>query len=197
MNKEITVITKLYSQPGTDNTDSTLAAGFGRARELGIKRALVATTSGSTAVKAAELNPDFSIIAVTHSTGFKAPDAQELTVENRQKLEAAGVKILTCQHALGGVNRAIRRKFETYQVDEFIASVLRIQGEGFKVVCEISLMSADAGRVRTDEPVLVIAGSSRGCDTAVIIKPANAQDFFALKILEIICLPAPLHPLFQ
>ena len=65
------------------------------------------------------------------------------------------------------------------------------------MVCEISLMSADAGLVRTDEPVLVIAGSSRGCDTAVIIKPANAQDFFALKILEIICLPAPLHPLFQ
>jgi len=196
MGNELTITTKLFSQPGSDNSDTTLEAGFKRARELNIKSALIATTSGNTAVKAAALNPDFKIIAVTHSTGFKEPDSQELTQDNRQKLETAGVKVLTCQHALGGVNRAVRRKFETYQLDEIIASVLRIQGEGLKVVCEISMMAADAGLVRTDEPILVIAGSSRGCDTAVIIKPANAQNFFALRILEIICQPSPAHPSF-
>ncbi len=196
MGNELMTSTLLFSKPGVDNTDAALAAGFKRARELNIKSALVATTSGNTAVKAAVSNPDFKITAVTHSIGFKEPDSQDLKTENRQKLEAAGVKILTCQHALGGVNRAVRRKFETYQLDEIIASVLRIQGEGFKVVCEISMMAADAGLVRTDEPILVIAGSSHGCDTAVIIKPANAQNFFALKILEIICQPSPDHPSF-
>lgn len=92
MSNELTISSILFSQPGSDNSDTALAAGFKRARELNIKSALIATTSGNTAIKAASLNPDFKIVAVTHSTGFKEPDRQELTQENRQKLEKAGRK---------------------------------------------------------------------------------------------------------
>jgi hypothetical protein len=88
------------------------------------------------------------------------------------------------------VNRAVRRKLEnTYQLDEIIAFTLRVLGEGMKVVCEITLMAADAGLIRTDEPVLAIAGSSHGADTAVILRAANAQDFFELRVNEILCKP--------
>jgi hypothetical protein len=57
----------------------------------------------------------------------------------------------------------------------------------------MALMAADAGLVRTDELVLAIAGTGRGADTAVVLKPANAQTFFDLRFLEIICMPAPGH----
>jgi len=51
-----------------------------------------------------------------------------------------------------------------------------------KVVCEMALMAADAGLARTDEDVICIAGSGRGADTAVVLRPVNLIDFFDLKI---------------
>jgi hypothetical protein len=134
------------------------------------------------------------VIAVTHSTGFGKPDTQELTPRNREAIEAAGGTILTCQHPFGGVGRAVRKRLGTYQVEEIIAFALRTFGQGIKVVAEIALMAADAGLVRTDEPVIAVAGTGRGADTAVILKPTNAQTFFDLRFLEIICMPSPEHP---
>jgi hypothetical protein len=126
---------------------------------------------------------------VTHSTGFKEPNYQELTEENRRAIEAAGAKVLTCQHAFGGVGRAVRKKLGTYEVNEIMAYTLRIFGEGTKVACEIALMAADAGLVRTDEPAIAIAGTGRGADTALVLRPANAQTFFDMRIMEILCKP--------
>jgi hypothetical protein len=129
------------------------------------------------------------VVVVTHSTGFNQPNVQELTEENRRAIEAAGAKILTCQHALGGVGRAVRKKLGTYELEEIIAYTLRIFGEGMKVACEMAMMAADAGLVRTDEPVIAIAGTGRGADTAVVLHPANAQTFFDMRIMEILCKP--------
>jgi hypothetical protein len=58
-----------------------------------------------------------------------------------------------------------------------------------KVVIEITVMAADAGLVRTDEDIIAIGGSGRGADTAVVLKPVNSNDFFDLKIKEILCKP--------
>ena len=109
--------------------------------------------------------------------------------ENQAAIEAAGGRVLTCQHAFGGVGRAIRKKLGTYEVEEIIAYTLRLFGEGMKVAVEIALMAADAGLVRTDEPAIAIAGTGKGADTAVVLKPANAQAFFDLQVLEILCKP--------
>jgi hypothetical protein len=83
----------------------------------------------------------------------------------------------------------MRQKFSTYVIGDVIASTLRIFGEGVKVVCEIALMATDSGLVRTDEDVIAIAGTGRGADTAVVLRPVNSQNFFDLKIKEILCKP--------
>jgi hypothetical protein len=62
-------------------------------------------------------------------------------------------------------------------------------GQGMKVVIEISVMAADAGLVRTDEDIIAIGGSGRGADTAAVLKPVNSNDFFDLKVKEILCKP--------
>lgn len=180
---------KYFDKPGPANTEQTLKLALLRAGELDIKYILVATTSGATAVRAAELFSGYSLVAVTHSAGFSAKDAQELTAENRRVLEKGGVKILTCQHALGGVNRAVRRKLNTYQMDEIIAYTLRTMGQGFKVCLEMALMAADAGLVSVQQEAVAIGGTSSGADTAVVLTPTNAQDFFDLKVHEVICKP--------
>jgi hypothetical protein len=186
---DLVVTTAYFEQRGTVNTDCALRIAKKRAEELDVRTILVASTEGTTGAKAARLFHNQQVVVVTHSTGFKQPNFQELTEENRAQIEAAGATILTCQHALGGVNRAVRRKLDTYELDEIIAFVLRTFGQGTKVCVEIALMAADAGLVRVDEPCIAIAGSGRGADTAMVLTPTNAQSFFDLRIHEILCKP--------
>ena len=189
MLSETQVVATYFEKPGEENTQRTFDLAKRRAEELGIKTVLVASTRGETGVRACEVFRGYDVVVVTHSTGFKEPNYQELTDENRVAIEAAGGKILTCQHAFGGVGRAVRKKLGTYELEELIAYTLRLFGEGMKVVVEIAVMAADAGLVRTDEPIIAIAGTSKGADTAVVLKPANAQAFFDLRVLEILCKP--------
>ena len=70
-----------------------------------------------------------------------------------------------------------------------MANTLRVFGQGLKVAIEITMMAADAGLVSPEEEVIAIAGTGRGADTAIVVKPANAHNAFALRIKEIICKP--------
>ncbi|HUH65350.1 MAG TPA: pyruvate kinase alpha/beta domain-containing protein [Syntrophales bacterium] len=182
---------RYFLKPGGRNTKAVLEAVARRARELSIGKVLMATVSGRTAFEALKVfDKDVKIIAVTHVTGYAKPDLQELPEKDRAELESRGVKVLTCQHAFGGVGRGVRNKLDTYQVDEIMAYTLRVFGQGVKVAIEITLMATDCGLVRTDEDVIAAGGTGSGIDSALIIKPANSARFFDLKVREIICKPA-------
>lgn len=185
----ITVPTVYFDKHGWQNTARTLEVAKQRADQLGVRTILVASTRGDTGVQATQQFQGYDVVVVTHSTGFHEPNTQELTEENRAAIEAAGAKILTCQHAFGGVGRAVRKKLGTYELEEIIAYTLRTFGEGMKVVIEIALMAADAGLVRAGEPCIAIAGTGRGADTAVLLLPANAQNFFDLRVMEVLAKP--------
>lgn len=178
-----------FDKPGPQNTRRTLEIAASRAEELGLANIVVASSSGKTGVQAAAVFSGKNLVVVTHSTGFLKPDFQELRPALRRKIEASGGKILTCQHAFGGVNRSVRKKLATYELDEIIAYTLRIFGEGAKVAIEISLMAADAGLISVQEPCIAIGGSSWGADTALLLRPANALTFFDLKVLEVLAKP--------
>jgi hypothetical protein len=186
---DTTIQSTYFGQPGRQNTARTLEIARQRADQLGIRTVLVATTQGETGVRAAQLFRGYDVVVVTHSTGFAGPNIQELTEENRAAIESAGAQILTCQHALGGISRAVRKKWGTYAIDEIVAQTLRIFGEGTKVCVEIALMAADAGLVPVGEPCIAIAGTGRGADTAVVLIPANVQQFFDLRVMEVLVKP--------
>jgi hypothetical protein len=149
----------------------------------------VASTTGHTGAQASDFFKGTRLIVVTHSAGFRGPDTQELAEENRQKIERNGGTILTTTHAFSGLSRAMRKKFNMYLFEEVVANTLRIFGEGMKVACEITLMAADAGMVRTDEDAIAMGGTGKGLDTALVLRPVNSQDFFDLKVKEILCKP--------
>lgn len=181
---------RYFEKPGPKNTEAVLEIAAQRAKELAVKKILLASNSGRTAFEALKvMGADFEIIAVTHVCGFREPDHQELPMETRRELEAKGVKVLTCQHAFGGVGRAVRNKLATFQVDEIIAFALRTFGQGTKVAVELALMAADAGLVRTDEDIVSIGGTGKGADTALLLQPANSFHYFDLKVKETICKP--------
>jgi hypothetical protein len=195
--KEIRSSVVYFEQGGRENTPRVIELVKERATQLGISTVLVASTTGYSGSLAVRDLTEMKVIVVSHVAGYAAPNTQELTDENRALIESGGGQILTAQHGFAGVNRAIRKRTETYQPNEIIADVLRIFGAGMKVMLEIAMMAADAGLVETGKPVIAIAGMHRGADSAVVLIPENSDNFFDLKVPEIICLPAPDHLLFH
>jgi len=178
-----------FDQPGAENTEEILNLVKSRAQETGITDVVVASTRGDTGAKASEFLKGLNVVVVTHCTGFREPGAQELTEENRQIIEKNGGKILTGTHVFMNVERAIRNKFGTAYPTEIVAQTLRLFGEGMKVAVEIAAMAADAGLIAADREVISIAGTSKGADTAIVIRPANSARIFDMTIKEIIAKP--------
>jgi len=181
--------TVYFSDPGEKNTERLLGVAKVRADELGIRDIVLASTRGETALKAVEVFRGFNIVVVTHSTGFREPGKQELDDAHSKAIREGGGRILTASHAFAGVDRAIRKKFNTIGPSELLAQTLRMFGQGMKVCVEVVAMAADASLIPVDKEVVAIAGSSRGADTAVVIKPAHLADVFDLQIREIIAKP--------
>ena len=178
-----------FQAPGPGNTDEVFRIARAMSEQLGIRNILVASTTGQTGAKAVDFFKGTRLIVVTHSAGFRGHNTQELVEENRQQIERNGGIILTTTHAFSGLSRAMRKKFNMYLFEEVVANTLRIFGEGMKVACEITLMAADAGLVRTDEDAIAMGGTGKGLDTALVLRPVNSQDFFDLKVKEILCKP--------
>jgi len=178
-----------FPRAGEQNTRAVLQLVAARARELGIRRVLVPSTTGATALAAAEALVGLDLVVMTHEAGFARDGEQEFPAETRLALEAKGIAVHTVTHAFGGLSRAMRDKFNTHVIGDIVANTLRIFGQGMKVAVEITLMAADCGAVRTDELVIAAGGSDHGLDTAIVCKPVNAQRFFDLKVQEILCKP--------
>ncbi|MBI4284181.1 MAG: hypothetical protein HY663_06910 [Chloroflexi bacterium] len=176
--------------------EETLSLVRERAEELGIKTILVASTRGDTAAKAVSVFKGAKVIAVSHMVGHREPNTLEFTEENRRIVESKGGVVLTTRHAFGGFARGGHdgggsgsARQPSNEPGAIIGRTLSIFGAGMKVACEIALMAADAGLVRTDEDVIAIAGSGRGANTAVVLRPANTVDFSDMRIKEILCKP--------
>jgi hypothetical protein len=178
-----------FSEAGKQNTDALLRIVKEHVEKEGIRDIVVASTTGETGAKASKIFKGYNIVIVTHCFGFRELGKIELEDEYRREILANGAKIFTGVHALSSVERAIRKDFGTIQPLELIANTLRLMGEGTKVCVEITLMAADAGLIPVDKDVIAIAGTGRGADTALRIRPANASRFFDLKIREVIAKP--------
>ncbi len=178
-----------FVKPGPENTEEVFRIAKLRAEELGIKSVVVASSTGKTAARATEAFEGMRVVAVSHVTGMRGPDIQEFTEGNRQKVESKSAVVLTTAHAFSGIDAAMRKKFNMHLLGDVIANTLRTFGEGMKVVCEISLMAADAGLVRTDEDIIAIGGTDSGADIAVVLRPVNSRNFFDLRVKEILCKP--------
>ncbi|NHJ13130.1 MAG: hypothetical protein EAX95_05600 [Candidatus Thorarchaeota archaeon] len=150
---------------------------------------LVATTTGATGLAVSREFSGRNVVAVTHHTGFKVPDENELIAENKERILGSGGKLLTTTHAFAGVARGIRKAIGTWTPTEMMALAFRTFGQGTKVCAEIAMMAADAGLVRTDQEVLCIAGTGYGADTAWIIQPAHTNNFTELRMKQCLCKP--------
>jgi len=177
--------TTYFKTAGRENTDTTLQIARDFAEKHSIRSVVVASTTGYTAEKAAKVFERLNLVVVTHVTGMKEPDVQEFPLDQRRKLEAEGVKVITAAHSFTGVNRMA----DVGSPGQLIRDTLRMFCQGVKVAVEIAAMAADAGFVRTDEDIVSVGGTGKGADTVLVIRPAISRELFKMRIKKILAKP--------
>ncbi|MGQ9680231.1 MAG: pyruvate kinase alpha/beta domain-containing protein [Candidatus Bathyarchaeia archaeon] len=182
-------LTLYFSNPGEADTEETLRAAKERAEQLGIRDIVVASTRGSTGLRAMEIFQGYNMVVVPHVTGMREPGTQEMPEDIMEKIKEAGGRVVVAAHTFSGVNRAIQSKFDTVYPAGIMAQTLRLFGQGMKVVVEITAMAADAGVIPIDRDVVAIAGTGKGADTAVVVKPSYSHSIFDMVVREIIAKP--------
>jgi hypothetical protein len=182
-----------FNSAGPGNTNETIAIAVREAKERKISHIVVASNTGKTAeilsAEARKMGFEGRLVCVSHVNGFKEKGANELSGENRRRLEALGVQVYTASHVLSGAERAISRAFNGAYPVEIIAHSLRMLGSGVKVGVEIAVMALDGGLVPYGKPIIAIGGTGGGADTATLLTPGHAQAIFETRIHEILCKP--------
>jgi uncharacterized protein len=173
---------------GPENTDVTFRLARERARELGIRKIVIASTTGATAKKAMRYFKDdgVQLVVVPHQWDF------------HREVTPFPPELATTLREAGHVVHFGTMVFHTTDLYEsttptVMANLLRCFCQGFKVCFEIVLMATDAGHVKSGEKIVAIAGTGRGSDTALIMQAASSQHLKKLRVNEIIC--KPLYPL--
>lgn len=197
--------TVYFEKPGKENTEETLKIALEAAKERGIDTVLVSSTTGWTALEALRVfdGSGLKLVVVTHQTGYRGPGVQLMPVETRGKLKEAGVIVHTGTDVMTGsvdvgVSRQRPEKTDPLEtrlpyivppVSTIVANTLRMFSQGVKVCAEIAMMAADAGLVTVDKPVISVAGSHAGADTAMVITSSTSNRIRDMKFHEILAKP--------
>jgi uncharacterized protein len=181
-----------FDKPGASNTDAVIDVAARRLQQGDLRHVVIASTTGATARQLCAALPegDFNLVVVGSHTGFWGGDTQKMEAKTRRFFQEQGIPVFLGSHALSGVARSVSSTFGGVSQVEIIAHTLRrFGGEGIKVAVEVAVMAADAGLIPTDDETLAIGGTSRGCDTAVVLQAAHQNNFFELEIREILAKP--------
>jgi len=183
-----------FDAPGARNTDDCVRCARERAQELGIRKIVVASTSGATARKFLDgiKGTGLSLIVVTHAVGFSEPGVWEFDRDTAEMLEKAGACVVTGTHALSGLERALSRspRVGGGSRTEAVAEALRrVMAFGLKVAVECVLIATDQGILSPREEVIAVGGTMSGADTVCVIRPSHTASFFDLQVREIVAMP--------
>jgi hypothetical protein len=180
-----------FEKTGAENTAACLEVARNTVKAEGYRHIVIASTTGETGLLFSEALKGFTIniVVVTHSSGFKNPNMNEMPDDVRKKIKAQGAKVFTGSMLTHSIETAFTAKFSGLYPTLIVANTLRRFGEGAKVCCEIVMMAVDAGLVPEGEEVLAVAGTARGADTVMVLKSAASKRFLDLRVLEILAKP--------
>ena len=174
-----------FERAGKVNTEETLRLAAQRAKELGIKTVVLASTHGYTAQKALEIfrDTDIHFTVVGTERGFFEKDILQILKDK-------------------GVPVSFYREVE-YTYPEIMRNAFRKMSEGVKVCMDICMVAAEEGFIQEEKEVVAIAGTGPsgfeeggGADTALVMIPRKSEQFNKLPekakrrdVKEIICKP--------
>jgi hypothetical protein len=185
---------------GQINTEKTLKLAIQRANELGINKLVVASETGLSAFKAAEMlrNSGINLIVVTSAANTKIENTAigdlKIGIPDSKmwvKLEKSGARIVRATDPLYNIGAAFEHK-GILTLATIIRLCLKMISSGTAVCIAATLMATDNGLVKEGEEVVTVAGSWVGLDTALVVQATNSVNLFktgAMQIREIICKP--------
>lgn len=187
-----------FESPGEENTDFVVEAVKNYIERHGTKDVVVASTSGTTALKFAKaLNKKARIICVSEGAyrrewGYQYPC---MDPKIKKELEDMGVvvidRILYVFH--GSLYELSNYSFPT--PESIFKDALYAFGQGMKVAVEVVIIATESGLIEPFKDVIGVGGSGRGADTAIVVRSTYAGTVFSkdkdkrLEIREIIAMP--------
>jgi uncharacterized protein len=176
-----------FEEGGKEHTNLTLKTSLDAAKALNIKTILVASTSGDTGVRAAELYKDSGIqlIVVGHQMGFPATKIQQFTSKNWERIEELGGVVNLGTDVL---TNSIRQRQHLGQSPMSIITQALISVK-LKVNVEIIAKACDVGLILPGDKVISIAGSHKGADTSVVFIANDSPHLLDIQPLMLLCYP--------
>jgi hypothetical protein len=168
-----------FNKKGPENTDKTLDIAVAACEEREIKKIIVASSTGNTALRLhARATSSLEIITVTYSAGSRFVEDVEKFNKNYDTLVEKSIRIVRGIHGLSGTEKTFENKYKCgFTPLNIVADTLRMFCHGVKVCVEIAIMAAEHGFV------------THGADTAVVLRPAYAAEMFKTKIKALLCMP--------
>jgi hypothetical protein len=172
-----------FDTPGAENTEACFETVDRALSELGINKVVLASTRGDTARYAMDHYQEqrVRLIVVPHQYGFGP--GQRFPPELVERAEQAGHAVLFStmlfhQEKTWGEGPA-----------QAVANFLRLFCQGVKVCVEILFMAGNAGLVEQGEQVVVVSGTGRGADTALVMTGGTTTNLKGAHISRILCKP--------
>lgn len=169
--------TTYFAKPGPSNTQDVVNAVANRVNEGDIKTIVVASTSGKTGVKFANMFKDkVKVLVVSH---------EKMDPKFKDRINKLGGT------AIDGTHLPLHKR----NMDK-IRNTLYALGQGFKVAVEVALIAVDKGVLNPYEDVIAVAGTGRGSDTALVLRATSTREIFdkdcskRLAVKEVIAMPS-------
>ena len=169
-----------FQNPGRQNSTEVIEAVKSRIADRSISVVVVASTSGETGVKFAEVLKGSALVV--------AVSEQEMNPTYKRQIIELGGKAFDKTHL----------PFHTEGMDDVRRSYYTF-GQGFKVAVEVILIAADKGEINLYEDVVGIGGTGRGADTAIIARATTSKEIFSddtekkVEIRELLAMPLKKH----
>jgi hypothetical protein len=172
-----------FEQPGPENTAGVFETVDRALSELDIRKVVLASTRGDTARYAMDhyRGHDVRLVIVPHQYGFGPGQRFPPELVDRARREGHEVSF--------GTMLFHQEKLFGSGTPAWVADFLRSFCQGVKVCVEILLMAGNAGLVAEGEAVVVVSGTGRGADTALVMTGATSQNLKAMHVSRILCKP--------
>jgi hypothetical protein len=187
-----------FDEPGEENTKLVIEAVSQRLEVRGIRTVIVASTSGETAVAFAHSLKGKAVLICVSEAPYRREWGEEwpcLKQEFRQELERLGATIIDKAPYVFHSSVLEAARWPGAFPERLVKETLYSFGQGMKVAVEVALTGVSCGYVTPYEDVIGVGGSSKGADTAIVLRATYPASLFdkdpakRLEIREIIAMP--------
>ncbi len=187
-----------FEEAGPENTNLVIEAVSQRLESGGVRKVVVASTSGETAVRLArKLKDKAEIICVSEAPyrRERGADWPCIIPEIKKKLEKLGVAVIDKAPEVFFNSVLEAAPWGNAFPERLVRETLYCFGQGMKVAVEVALVAVSCGYITPFEDVIGIGGMGSGADTAILLKATYPPCLFdkdpskRLEIKEIIAMP--------